>query len=65
GDGVNASTPVIAVTADTAPEDIAACSAAGMNFFVSKPLTPAALLGALNQVLAGIDEDVAAETVAA
>ncbi|RZJ95630.1 MAG: response regulator, partial [Brevundimonas sp.] len=65
GDGVNASTPVIAVTADTAPEDIAACSAAGMNFFVSKPLTPAALLGALSQVLAGIDEDVAAETVAA
>ena len=51
GGGPNADVPVIAVTADTAPDDIAACMAAGMNYFVSKPLTPAALLGALNQVL--------------
>ena len=29
----------------------AACTAAGMDYFVSKPLTPAALIGALNQVL--------------
>jgi signal transduction histidine kinase/ActR/RegA family two-component response regulator len=50
-DGINAAAPVIAVTADTAPEDIAACTAAGMNYFVSKPLTPGALLGALSQVL--------------
>ncbi|MGO4687072.1 ATP-binding protein [Brevundimonas sp. 2YAF1] len=49
--GINAATPVIAVTADTAPEDIAACTAAGMNYFVSKPLTPGALLQALSQVL--------------
>ncbi|WP_312146473.1 ATP-binding protein [Brevundimonas sp.] len=49
--GLNAAVPVIAVTADTAPEDIAACTAAGMNYFVSKPLTPGALLGALSQVL--------------
>lgn len=65
GAGMNAATPVIAVTADTAPEDIAACSAAGMNFFVSKPLTPAALLGALTQVLASAEEEGEAETVAA
>ncbi len=51
GGGLNAAVPVIAVTADTAPEDIAACTAAGMNYFVSKPLTPGALLGALSQVL--------------
>ena len=51
GGGLNASVPVIAVTADTAPEDISACTAAGMNYFVSKPLTPGALLGALSQVL--------------
>lgn len=51
GDGPNARTPVIAVTADTAPEDIAACLAAGMNHFVAKPLTPAVLLTALGQAL--------------
>ncbi|WP_029418125.1 ATP-binding protein [Brevundimonas bacteroides] len=51
GGGPNAGVPVIAVTADTAPEDIAACMAAGMTYFVSKPLTPPALLGALEQVL--------------
>ncbi|WP_292070333.1 hybrid sensor histidine kinase/response regulator [Brevundimonas sp. UBA7534] len=49
--GPNAATPVVAVTADTAPEDIAACKAAGMAYFVPKPLTPPALLGALQHVL--------------
>ena len=63
GGGPNARTPVVAVTADTAPEDVAACQAAGMAYFVSKPLTPPALLGALQHVL---DETAAAaETVAA
>jgi len=65
GGGPNASAPVIAVTADTAPDDIAACMAAGMTYFVSKPLTPAALLGALNHVLAGEAEEAGAETAAA
>lgn len=51
GDGPNARTPVIAVTADTAPEDVALCQAAGMAYFVSKPLTPAALISALQHVL--------------
>lgn len=55
GGGPNAATPVVAVTADTAPDDIAACQAAGMAYFVSKPLTPPALLGALQHVLAEID----------
>ena len=53
GNGPNANVPVIAVTADTAPEDIAACTAAGMNYFVPKPITPPMLLGAVQQVLAG------------
>ena len=61
GDGPNARTPVIAVTADTAPEDIAACQAAGMAYFVSKPLTPPALLGALQHVLSEIDAQSADE----
>lgn len=51
GGGPNARTPVVAVTADTAPEDVAACQAAGMAYFVSKPLTPTALIGALQHVL--------------
>lgn len=63
GDGPNAAAPVIAVTADTAPEDIAACTAAGMNYFVSKPLTPGSLLGALSQVLE--EAAVVAESAAA
>ena len=49
--GPNTATPVVAVTADTALEDVAACQAAGMAYFVSKPLTPPALLGALQHVL--------------
>jgi len=52
GTSPNARTPVVAVTADTQPEDVDACTAAGMEYFVSKPLTPAALLGALQHVLA-------------
>lgn len=68
GGGVNAQTPVIAVTADTAEQDIAACMAAGMTYFVSKPLTPSALLGALQFVLGGgeeMDQEVERETVVA
>jgi signal transduction histidine kinase/ActR/RegA family two-component response regulator len=65
GTSPNATTPVIAVTADTAPDDIAACMAAGMDYFVSKPLTPPALLGALQQVLSAAEAQAAAETVAA
>jgi signal transduction histidine kinase/ActR/RegA family two-component response regulator len=51
--GPNQSVPVIAVTADTAPEDVQACAAAGMTWFVGKPLTPASLLAALQGVLSG------------
>lgn len=51
GDGPNARVPVIAVTADTSPEDIAACTAAGMTYFVPKPITPPMLLGAITHVM--------------
>lgn len=51
GGGPNANVPVIAVTADTAPEDIAACNAAGMTYFVPKPITPPMLLGAITHVM--------------
>lgn len=51
GTSLNRSTPVIAVTADSAAEDVAACKAAGMDLFVSKPLTPGSLLGALTEAL--------------
>ncbi|MEN5145032.1 ATP-binding protein [Brevundimonas diminuta] len=51
GGGPNAATPVIAVTADTSPEDIQACLDAGMNHFVAKPLTPTVLLNTLGQAL--------------
>ena len=51
GNGPNAAVPVIAVTADTSPEDIAACTAAGMTYFVPKPITPPMLLGAITHVM--------------
>ncbi len=67
GNGPNAAVPVIAVTADTAPEDIAACTEAGMTYFVPKPITPPMLLGAINHVMAMAQggEEVAAESAAA
>ena len=67
GNGPNAGVPVIAVTADTSHEDIAACTAAGMTYFVPKPITPPMLLGAITHVmtLAQAEESPEAETVAA
>jgi len=67
GDGPNAGVPIIAVTADTAAEDIAACTDAGMTDFVPKPITPPMLLGAITHVMtmAQAEEAPEAETVAA
>ncbi len=67
GNGPNAAVPVIAVTADTAPEDIAACTDAGMTYFVPKPITPPMLLGAINHVMAMAQggEEANAESAAA
>jgi CheY-like chemotaxis protein len=67
GTGPNAGVPIIAVTADTSPDDIAACTEAGMTYFVPKPITPPMLLGAITHVMTmgQSDEDAGAETVAA
>lgn len=67
GDGPNAGVPIIAVTADTSPDDIAACTDAGMTYFVPKPITPPMLLGAITHVMtmAQSDEVPGAETAAA
>ncbi len=67
GDGPNAGVPVIAVTADTSPEDIAACTEAGMTYFVPKPITPPMLLGAITHVMtmAQAEDAPDVETVAA
>jgi CheY-like chemotaxis protein len=67
GTGPNAGVPVIAVTADTSPDDIAACTEAGMTYFVPKPITPPMLLGAITHVMtmAHSDDVSGAETVAA
>ena len=67
GNGPNVGVPIIAVTADTSPDDIAACTDAGMTYFVPKPITPPMLLGAITHVMtmAQGDEVPEAETVAA
>ncbi|MDP3080355.1 MAG: ATP-binding protein [Brevundimonas sp.] len=67
GSGPNANVPIIAVTADTSPDDIAACTDAGMTYFVPKPITPPMLLGAITHVMTmgQADEASGAETVAA
>jgi CheY-like chemotaxis protein len=67
GSGPNAGVPIIAVTADTAQEDIAACTEAGMTYFVPKPITPPMLLGAITHVMAMAPAEEVAEvaTVAA
>ena len=57
GNGPNAGVPIIAVTADTAAEDIAACTDAGMTYFVPKPITPPMLLGAINHVMTMAQSD--------
>lgn len=41
-------TPIIAVTANAAPDEIAACREAGMDAVVGKPISAAALLSAIS-----------------
>jgi signal transduction histidine kinase/ActR/RegA family two-component response regulator len=46
-----ATVPIIALTANAFPEDVAACYAAGMTAFLAKPVSKDALLGALLSAL--------------
>ena len=67
-EGPNQHTPIIAVTADTDKVDMDACRAAGMDWFVGKPLEPQALVQTVVQALERADqaiEDAAAEAEAA
>jgi CheY-like chemotaxis protein len=50
-EGPNQTTPVIAVTADTDKVDVEACRAAGMDWFVGKPLEPSALVQTIGLAL--------------
>ena len=42
--GANGSTPIIALSADVLPEQLAACAAAGMDDHIAKPIQPMRLL---------------------
>ena len=51
GHGLNALTPVVAVTADTSPERRAACDRAGFSGLIEKPVRPRALVATLADIL--------------
>jgi len=46
-----AAVPVVAMTADAMPEDVAGCLAAGMNAHMAKPISQAGLLAMVNRAL--------------
>lgn len=45
GEGASRAAPILAVSASTEPEDVAACRAAGMDDHVPKPISTVDLLG--------------------
>lgn len=51
GNGVNAHTPVVAVTADASPERRAACERAGFSGLIEKPIRPRPLVATLADIL--------------
>jgi CheY-like chemotaxis protein len=66
-EGPSQKVPIVAMTANAFPEDIAACQAAGMTDFVAKPVSKErlveALLRALPEVAAATAEAAAADVV--
>jgi len=57
GGGVNATTPIIALTANILPEHIEVCRDAGMQDHVSKPIDLRSLLAAIERQLVGLADD--------
>ncbi len=53
--GPNADVPIVALTANTQAESLAACRAAGMCGHVAKPIAPAALYAAITAALSDAD----------
>jgi CheY-like chemotaxis protein/two-component sensor histidine kinase len=51
--GLNRSVPVLAFTGGDSAEELAACRAAGMRGFISKPVNPTALYRAIEEACAG------------
>jgi signal transduction histidine kinase/PleD family two-component response regulator len=49
--GPNQTTPIIAVTADTAASDVEACKQAGMEYFVGKPIDAGRLLATVVEAI--------------
>lgn len=49
-------TPIVAMTADAMPEDVARCLACGMDAHMAKPISQTGLLRVLNQALTAEDE---------
>ena len=52
-DGASAAMPIIALTANAFPSDVKACLDAGMQYFVSKPISRDLLCQALESALSG------------
>ncbi len=50
-DGPRSQIPIVAVTADAMPEQVAMCLAAGIDAHVSKPLRPENLFSVIDEVL--------------
>ncbi len=57
--------PVVAMTADAMPEDVARCLGAGMNAHMPKPVSQAALFAIVSRALAGDLPQTGARTAAA
>jgi CheY-like chemotaxis protein len=62
--GAWAHIPIIALTADAMPTNIAACLAAGMNAHVAKPIRTDVLFATVAAVLEEADADAAARAAA-